>query len=374
MNKKKKINEILQFQEKELIVLSCFGHVAIDYVSNLFDNNKQIIKIPSLYFFRKLMILKRRKKIFIDQYKNKKTLSMFIRKNFLKKSPMKSYNFFKNSAQKRKFDKYFIDFLNTTKEKKFEKKIFLAINYSIAKIHHINILSKKYIFTQEDRPNYCHFYSKFFNVKYLFVVRDPRATFSGSFKSQKLHKIGKTYGFDRVLGNYLTAAEFIEKFSNKKLYLLKNESFQGKKNLRKQMKKICKWLNISFSKSLLQPTYFGKIWHGDSAYLGKREQKKPLPKNYYELKNIRKRWKSNLTSNQILDIEMLLFRLMKRYGYVLENKVSLKNLIKAYYRALFLYKDDYSFLKNIYYTFKNVIRRSMILTNALYASKFVDLD
>ena len=140
------------------------------------------------------------------------------------------------------------------------------------------------------------------------------------------------------------------------------------------MKKICKWLNISFSKSLLQPTYFGKIWYGDSAYLGKREQKKPLPKNYYELKNIRKRWKSNLTSNQILDIEMLLFRLMKRYGYVLENKVSLKNLIKAYYRALFLYKDDYSFLKNIYYTFKNVIRRSMILTNALYASKFVDLD
>ena len=119
MNKKKKINEILQFQEKELIVLSCFGHVAIDYVSNLFDNNKQIIKIPPLSFFRKLMVLKRRKKIFIDQYKSKKTLSMFIRKNFLKKSAMKSYNFFKNSAQKKKFDKYFIDFLNTTQEKKF---------------------------------------------------------------------------------------------------------------------------------------------------------------------------------------------------------------------------------------------------------------
>ena len=90
--------------------------------------------------------------------------------------------------------------------------------------------------------------------------------------------------------------------------------------------------------------------------------------------NIKKRWKNNLSKKQILDIEMLFFRSIKKYGYSMENKITIINIVRAYYRALFMYKDDYNFFQNIFYTSKNIIRRIMILTNALYASKFIDLD
>ena len=140
------------------------------------------------------------------------------------------------------------------------------------------------------------------------------------------------------------------------------------------MKKLSKWLNIDYSNSLTKPTYLGKRWYGDSSYLGKLEQSKPLPKNFYTPENIKKRWKNNLSKKQILDIEMLFFRSIKKYGYSMENKITIINIVRAYYRALFMYKDDYNFFQNIFYTSKNIIRRIMILTNALYASKFIDLD
>ena len=42
---------------------------------------------------------------------------------------------------------------------------------------------------------------------------------------------------------------------------------------------------------------------------------------------------------------MLLFYSMKKHGYRLENHVTTLNLIKAYYRILFSYKEKYNFLK-----------------------------
>ena len=49
---------------------------------------------------------------------------------------------------------------------------------------------------------------------------------------------------------------------------------KGKK-LKIILKKICKWLDINFSKEMLQPKYFNKTWYGDSTYLSKHEQKTP---------------------------------------------------------------------------------------------------
>ena len=83
----------------------------------------------------------------------------------------------------------------------------------------INILNKKYIFLQEDRANHCYNYLK--KAKFIFVIRDPRATFSGSYKSQRLHKLHKTYGFDRVLGNWLTAYEFVKSLKKRFIYFTK---------------------------------------------------------------------------------------------------------------------------------------------------------
>ena len=93
----------------------------------------------------------------------------------------------------------------------FEKKIFLGIHYSLSKIYKIKILDKKYIFTQEDRTNYCPLYNKYFKTKYILVIRDPRATFAGSFKMHEFWNLHKTYSFDRLLGNWLIADQFFKK-------------------------------------------------------------------------------------------------------------------------------------------------------------------
>ena len=56
------------------------------------------------------------------------------------------------------------------------------------------------------------------------------------------------------------------------------------KNLKNEMSKLSKWLNIKFKKSLLKQTVLGKIWFGESSYLqGKNQEddlKKYPPKNF----------------------------------------------------------------------------------------------
>jgi len=368
------MKEIKKIETIKLLVLSGFGHVGVDYVGNLFDFNDEILKIPALGFFRKIKLLRRKNNIHIEKISNKKNLCKIILQYFFKESPIKSYNFFNNKTQKKNFEYYFIKYLNNTKEKIIEKKIFLAIHYSIAKIYRIKILNKKFILTQEDRPNHCSNYLKYFETKYIFVVRDPRATFAGSFRSQKRHGMIRSYGFDRVLGNWLTAVDFIKDLDKKKFYIIKNERFQGKKNLKREVNKLCKWIKIKYSKSLENPTYFGKKWHGDSSYLSKYESSKALPKNYYLPKNVKKRWKKSLSKQEILDIEMLLFNSMRNYGYKLENKITLLNLIRAYLNVFFSYKEKKNTISNIYFTLKNILRRIIILFNANIAARLVDLD
>lgn len=55
------LDEIEKLDKIDLVVLSCYGHVGIDYVGNLFDSNKQIIRFPPLSFFRKLKIAKKKR-------------------------------------------------------------------------------------------------------------------------------------------------------------------------------------------------------------------------------------------------------------------------------------------------------------------------
>ena len=119
--------------------------------------------------------------------------------------------------------------------------------------------------------------------------------------------------------------------------------------------------------------YFKKKWHGDSVYLGKYDSDKPLPKNYYELKNVIKRWRSQLLKKEIADIENLLNKSMKLFKYKNLTVISKKSLINAHISYLFGYKEKRSFFKNVYYTCKNILRRISILYFPKLAGKYFDL-
>lgn len=100
------LGEINKLDKIDLVVLSCFGHVGIDYVGNLFDNNKQVIRFPPLSFFRYLKIYKN-KGIKIDDSIQINKLTDIIINNFLKKAFSRVIIFFKIIPKKNNLN-YFL--------------------------------------------------------------------------------------------------------------------------------------------------------------------------------------------------------------------------------------------------------------------------
>ena len=93
--KKKILLEINHLENLDTIVLSGFGHVGLDYIGNLFDNNNEILRIPPLSFFRKVILLKKFFKIDLNKIDNQEQIFKIVNSKILNKGNLKSYNFFK---------------------------------------------------------------------------------------------------------------------------------------------------------------------------------------------------------------------------------------------------------------------------------------
>ena len=144
-------------------------------------------------------------------------------------------------------------------------------------------------------------------------------------KFQRYKNIPFSFPFDINLSFTLSAQEFCQKMTKKKVLVLKNEDMHS--NLKSEMKKLCKWLNIRFNKSLLHSTSAGKKWMGESSYLGKGELNKQPPKNYYKPINIEARWRNFLDKNTILIIEAVYEKIMIQNKYKFDNKLNEINAI-----------------------------------------------
>ena len=358
-----------RFEKIKIIVIGTFGHCASDWLGNLLDSHKQVLITPGLAYFRSLNILK--KKINFENINNKKIIDIIFNK-ILIKSAWKSYNFFSTKKDKNKFKEFLKIYLNNSKEKIVEKKIFLAINYAYAKKNKIDLNKVKIIVTHEHTPWNCKYYTQYFNTKFLFMIRDPRATFAGSFKQFERYKtFPQSYKMDIVLSFWITAHNFILKHDPKKIYVIKNEKINY--NLKSELVKLSRWLGIQFNSSLLKPTISGKKWHGDSSYLGKFESNRPLPKNYYKLDNVKKRWMGYLDKKTILTIEVVLKDVMKKYNYLPENNLNLISSIKGYANLFFGYSNKKSFILSLFDKLKNAIRRIFIILNHDIARKVFDI-
>lgn len=366
--------EIRKINALPLVVLTSFGHCGTDYLGNLFYNQKEILKIPALLYFRKIRILEKKKGINLFYEKNFNKIYRLVVRNIFGKSNIPSYKFFLSKKISIKFKKYFLKYLKYNKKDCLQKKIFLAIHYGMAKAYDIKIENLKCIFTHEHRSEYCNNYNKYFdNVKFISLYRDPRAAIAGSLRGAINHKISKEYQIDRAFFNWMTGYNFYLRQNKKKnIFLIQNEKMNGN-SFKSEIQKICKSIKIKFHRSMLFPKYFKKKWHGDSVYLGKYESNKPLPKNYYELKNVIKRWRSQLSKKEIADIENLLNKSMKLFKYKNLTVISKKSLINAHISYLFGYKEKRSFFKNVYYTCKNILRRISILYFPKLAGKYFDL-
>ena len=160
--------------------------------------------------------------------------------------------------------------------------------------------------------------------------------------------------------------------TRKKILILRNEDMH--KNLKLEMKKLSKWLNIKFNKSLLNSTFLGKRWIGESGYISKLDLKNEYPKNYYKPINIETRWRSILDKKTILMIETVLEEIMIQNKYKFDNKLNIVSRFFGY--LIFLFKfhafNNFSYLLKLRFI-KNIIRRIFVVFFSTQSRKIFDI-
>ena len=374
MKKKNKISFINE--EKNILnlkpfILTTYGHCGLDWMTSLLDSHKEVLIMPSFSFFRCLYYIKTWDKSFSLDKKNisnKKIVESFSRL-FLKdkRQLAQRRRFLFSKKHHRLFEKYLYSWLNQTKINDNHKKVFYGIHYAFSKIYKIDLKKKNILVCQEHVSFYCNEHIKMHDPNFIFMVRDPRAAIAGSILRMEKHNSDKIYAnqFDQVILIWKWAEKFVIKNNyNNRIFVSRNESMH--KNLKKEMVKLSKWLNIKFEKTLLKQTVLGETWFGESAYLQGKDQeddlKKYPPKSYYYQNEIQKRWKTVISINEIKMIEIILKKVFQKYNYQKLYKQSLISKLKILIFMLCNYHFQTKYFVSKYFVIpRNIIRRILIL-------------
>jgi len=374
----KKILEINSLRNKPLFVLTTFGHNGVDWLHSLLDSHKDIVLMPAFSFFRtfqrfKIYIKSKNQSIFMS----KKNLSISLTEYFTTHPAYKTKRrrFIFTNRQKNFFRKELEFSLKNLDEKNLTKKIFFSIHYAFCKIYKIKISNKKIIIVQEHVPWFCNDYKRIFKTKFIFVMRDPRAAFAGGIlrmRNSNLDFKMNSLQFDRMLLYWFSAFQFFLK--NKQLIkIMKNETMH--KNLYREMKKLCNFLNIKYSNTCLKQTFLNQEWLGESAYLAKDELTEKYPKNFYKVSEVKKRWKSILDQKNTLILENILSKIFKSFKYKALNHHNLQDYFFSHLKILFLYQHQQKyFLSKYLIILRNVARRFLVLKFPFFAAKFFNFS
>ena len=362
---KKFANEISKIFNLPILVLSSNAHNGLDYIHSLLDSHDQIVILPAFSYFRFID----REKIGQDLFKNKKKLIKLIANILFKK---KSYNvprrkFFRNKKEKKIFAQHLSNFFY-----KYEinhKNLFYGIHYAFLKIKKDNFFLKKMIISHEHMIWNNEKYFIFDNIKFSFVIRDPRAAIAGSILQMK--KINQdnfleSHQMDKILINFITGWNFIKnqkRYNHKNLYFFINEKFN--KNLKLEMKKFCRWSGLTFKPKMLVSTFNNKNWSGESSYLMKNkiDLNKKVSKNFYNSNNVRKRWLRAISVKEIKTIESFSFDYMRAFKYqAIYIRSNFQKIINLYRIFHFYTLPRLTLEKSrILQYLKNIIKRSLVV-------------
>jgi len=363
--------DMKKFEKINVCILSSYGHCGVDWITSLLDNHDEVLIMPSFSFFRCFYYINTWNKNFNLENKdisNREIVNEFIRlfkEDIRQQSQRRKFLF--NKKQFKIFESNLIYWLNNCLIEDKYKNLFLGLHYAFAKVYKINLSKKKTIIAQEHVPFYCEKYIKIFNPKFIFIIRDPRASIAGSILRMQKHNNSEIYAnqFDHIIYTWKFTNFFVESYKNKsKIFIAQNEKMH--RNLKNEMISLSRWLNIKFKNSLLHQTVLGKTWFGESSYLqGKNQEddlKKYPPKNFYKPSEIKKRWKSQLAENDILFIETIFRDIFLRYKFSFLKKQNLKKRIFAYYYLFtnFNFQKKY-FISKIIIIPRNILRRLFIL-------------
>ena len=353
----------MKIDDLPLYMLSSFGHAGIDWTHSLLDMHKDIVIMPAFSFFRTLHKIQKINKISLNKLSDPKYASELLGNMFYidVSYQLKRRKFLFDIDQKKIFTESIYDYLLNNKGLLI-KDLFFAIHYAFCKTHKIDINKKKCIVAHEHVAWHFPKYKKYFNAKNIIIYRDPKAVLGGGIlrmkNSNKSKKIN-SYQMDTMFLHMFSAYRLF-KLEKNNLYSLTNELMH--KNLKLEMSKLANWMNINFSETMLEQSFMGTNWLGESSYLAKDELKELPPTNFYDPHQVKKRWKSVLSKTDILFIEVIFDQFIRDFNYDFEEKKSFKKLIVGYYYFLFKYQfQEKYFLSKYLIILRNIVRRLSIL-------------
>lgn len=287
---------------------------------NLFDNNSEINVFPTdlnlLYAY--FPIVERK----LNKSKKKKRLENILFKEFAKNEIIKK------RINLEKYQKIFFDKI----KKNYDTKNLI---YNLLNIYNQKFTTKKtksIICKETSVEIYATEIKKWFkNAKFIHLIRDPRDNYS-AIKSG-LKKYYSKFNDDKlsilfsIIFRYLNGLEAIEinkKIIGKDYYVCRFEDLIASPE--KEMKKICKFLKISYSNDLIVPTVMGSETYGNNF-------------NQLKLKKISKinigKWSKRIDEDEAAVLEHYFKKFMKKYNYELTFKeVSRHNSVVEFYKLI----------------------------------------
>ena len=332
-----------------LVTLSSFAHAGIDWMHSLLDNHPEILIMPAFSFFRTLERIKRGNKFDINNSKNTETAKIFSNTFLYDISyQVKRRKFIKDEVEMKNFENYLLEYLENSKETNIKKRVFFGIHQAFVKLHNIDLKTKKIIVIHEHVSWHCDEYKKLFNSRFLLVFRDPRATLAGGIlRMRNSNQDGKINSFqlDTILLCMTSAYSFLKKDNKKRfIYSITNESMHI--DLKKEMSNLSEWFGVSYFDSMLHQTFMNQKWLGESAYLAKDELKEEVPKNFYEPLEVEKRWRSILSSIEILSIEVAFRDMMKKFEFKKDNNLNFIKILKGYFNFYLMHQHQQKYYSN----------------------------
>ena len=279
LNKEYKISKFSK-QKPNLIVISQIQRSGGTLMTQLFDGHKNILSYPSELIITKPKWDWSKKKNYYD-YKNQ--ISMFARKKKYfkwgsadekKLISIKKFNFNYDLIKQ----KYIYDKIQ--QDNNFQSQIysyFSSFFLSFQNLKKKNFNQKNYIsfFTPRLNMNKYSmklFFSSFEKSYAITLFRSPLSWLSSAIRHSRNYR-NPNHALNLWNLSTISSYNLKKKYPNR-VILINFEIFV--KNTEREMKKICKKLNIKFSKSLLHPTFNEKKIYSDSSFntsLGKIDKK-----------------------------------------------------------------------------------------------------
>lgn len=249
----------------KILILIGGGRAGIDLVQSLFDRHTQVSQFPGCFqwseFYKSIKdqkspksiatVFTKKYRMFFDSRKNKRERhnKLGSKKNeFYKVSEKKFINSFKNFAKQKRLS---------------EKNIFLNLHLAYSFASGEDIKKKKFIIINLHALEFLEGMDKF-NYKILYTIRDPLVSLSSGFKHWLDYKKGTLASPWSIYYHIERQFNTLKKlsFKKQKVFVIKLEELHKKSE--KTLKKICKFSQLKFKKSLLKSTYHNKKWWGDA--------------------------------------------------------------------------------------------------------------